>query len=45
MQIHTNTQQGMRFSVDVENNKGIRGYVLEIFNGHFKIPDLGPIGY
>jgi len=22
----------------------VRGYVCEVFNGHFKIPDLGPIG-
>jgi homogentisate 1,2-dioxygenase len=22
----------------------IRGYVLEVFNGHFELPDLGPIG-
>ena len=22
----------------------MRGYVCEVYNGHFKIPDLGPIG-
>jgi homogentisate 1,2-dioxygenase len=23
---------------------GARGYILEVFNGHFTLPDLGPIG-
>ena len=35
-------QQGMRFSVNVFGPS--RGYVCEVFNGHFKLPDLGPIG-
>ena len=35
-------QQGMRFSVNV--NGPSRGYVCEVFNGHFRLPDLGPIG-
>ncbi|RZF41311.1 hypothetical protein LSTR_LSTR000025 [Laodelphax striatellus] len=35
-------QQGMRFSVSVD--KEARGYILEIFNGHFELPNLGPIG-
>lgn len=35
-------QQGMRFSVSVEGPT--RGYVLEVYDGHFKLPDLGPIG-
>lgn len=35
-------QQGMRFSVDVTGPT--RGYILEVFDGHFKLPDLGPIG-
>ncbi|XP_065838067.1 homogentisate 1,2-dioxygenase-like [Oscarella lobularis] len=35
-------QQGMRFSVDVSGPS--RGYILEVFNGHFRLPDLGPIG-
>lgn len=21
-----------------------RGYILEVYDGHFKLPDLGPIG-
>lgn len=35
-------QQGMRFAVNVEGPT--RGYILEVFDGHFKLPDLGPIG-
>lgn len=35
-------QQGMRFTVGVEGPT--RGYILEVFDNHFKLPDLGPIG-
>lgn len=35
-------QRGMQFTVNV--NGPSRGYILEVYNGHFKIPDLGPIG-
>ncbi|KAL5010292.1 hypothetical protein ScPMuIL_012597 [Solemya velum] len=35
-------QQGIRFSVAVSGQA--RGYVLEVFSGHFQIPSLGPIG-
>jgi len=35
--------RGIRFSVDLPDGPS-RGYILEIFQGHFKIPDLGPIG-
>ncbi|XP_067951461.1 homogentisate 1,2-dioxygenase-like [Watersipora subatra] len=35
-------QQGMRFSVGVEGDT--RGYILEVFGGHFQLPNLGPIG-
>ena len=35
-------QQGMRFSVSVSGPS--RGYILEVFNGHFQLPNLGPIG-
>jgi homogentisate 1,2-dioxygenase len=35
-------QQGIRFSVNVTGPP--RGYVLEVFNNHFVLPDLGPIG-
>jgi homogentisate 1,2-dioxygenase len=37
-------QQGMKFHVEGETNKPSRGYILEVFGGHFIIPDLGPIG-
>lgn len=35
-------QRGIRFKVDIDEPS--RGYMLELFSGHFKIPDLGPIG-
>jgi len=35
-------QQGMRFNVEITEPS--RGYILEVFDGHFKLPDLGPIG-
>lgn len=34
--------RGIKFSVEL--TKPIRGYICEVFKGHFKIPDLGPIG-
>lgn len=41
-------QRGIRFKVDPLSSLSpgdfIRGYVLEVFNGHFELPDLGPIG-
>ena len=43
-------QCGMRFSVaigeaaDGESLAGARGYVLEVYGGHFALPDLGPVG-
>lgn len=36
-------QRGHRFSVGLTHGPS-RGYVLEVFSGHFKLPDLGPIG-
>ncbi|OQR80283.1 homogentisate 1 [Tropilaelaps mercedesae] len=35
-------QQGMRFSISVTGPS--RGYVLEVYDGHFVLPNLGPIG-
>ena len=35
--------RGIRFSVALPDGPS-RGYVLEVFNGHFELPDLGPIG-
>ncbi len=36
-------QRGIRFSVDVPST-GARGYVCEVFDGHFVLPPLGAIG-
>jgi homogentisate 1,2-dioxygenase len=43
--------RGIKFTVDIEGNDAeagvkefCRGYVLEVFNGHFELPSLGPIG-
>ncbi len=36
-------QRGMRFSVDLADGPA-RGYALEVFSGHFRLPDLGVIG-
>eukprot|EP00794_Sanderia_malayensis_P000023 gene23-613_t len=35
-------QQGMRFSVHVQGPS--RGYICEVFDAHFELPSLGPIG-
>lgn len=35
-------QMGMRFRVNVAGPT--RGYILEVYDNHFKLPDLGPIG-
>lgn len=38
-------QQGMRFSVGKEKQQEhCRGYILEVFDNHFELPNLGPIG-
>lgn len=41
-------QRGIRFSVDLASSSTVsmeaRGYVLEVYSGHFQLPDLGPIG-
>lgn len=36
--------RGIKFSIDLEAEGPSRGYVLEVFKGHFEIPSLGPIG-
>eukprot|EP01139_Manchomonas_bermudensis_P023450 Amastigsp_a841158_233.p2 type:complete len:436 gc:universal Amastigsp_a841158_233:1352-45(-) len=36
-------QRGFRFSIDLPDGPS-RGYVSEVYEGHFEIPDLGPIG-
>jgi homogentisate 1,2-dioxygenase len=35
--------RGVRFAVSLLDGNA-RGYVLEVFQGHFCLPDLGPIG-
>ena len=35
--------RGVRFRVDLTSGKS-RGYICEIFKGHFNLPELGPIG-
>jgi len=37
-------QRGFRFKVDLLECTAARGYVMEVFNAHFVLPDLGPIG-
>jgi homogentisate 1,2-dioxygenase len=40
-------QRGLTFSINHsvnENGEAYRGYILEVFNGHFRLPELGPIG-
>ena len=35
----------MRFSVGKEKNQDFcRGYILEVFDNHWELPNLGPIG-
>ncbi|KAI9505233.1 hypothetical protein GGI25_002196 [Coemansia spiralis] len=36
-------QRGIRFSVALLDGPS-RGYILEVYDGHFELPDLGPIG-
>lgn len=38
-------QRGIRFRVGALGAQGgMRGYVLEVYSGHFELPDLGPLG-
>lgn len=34
--------RNVRFAV--ESDTPVRGYILEVYSGHFELPDLGPIG-
>ena len=38
----SSAKRGIQFSVVLDGPS--RGYVCEIFKGHFQLPDLGPIG-
>jgi homogentisate 1,2-dioxygenase len=35
--------RGIRFSVFL-NDSSAQGYILEVYDGHFELPELGPIG-
>ena len=35
--------RGIKYRVDLPAGQ-VRGYILEIYDGHFKLPELGPIG-
>ncbi|CAI5723360.1 unnamed protein product [Hyaloperonospora brassicae] len=35
-------QRGIRFTIELDEPS--RGYILEVYNRHFILPDLGPIG-
>lgn len=37
-------QRGIKFKVGLVNCSAARGYILEVYNGHFVLPELGPIG-
>jgi homogentisate 1,2-dioxygenase len=36
--------RGVKFSIDIEGKENVRGWLTELYKGHFLIPDLGPIG-
>lgn len=38
-----NNYYSIRFRVSCEGSE-FRGYILEVYGGHFELPDLGPIG-
>lgn len=35
--------RGIKYRVDLPGG-AVRGYILELYDGHFKLPELGPIG-
>ena len=36
--------RGIRYRVTLPEGEPVRGYILELFQGHFALPELGPIG-
>jgi homogentisate 1,2-dioxygenase len=36
--------RGMRYNVALLDNEPARGYICELYQGHFTLPELGPIG-
>lgn len=37
-------QRGIRYQVAPDDATNARGYILEVYSGHFTLPDLGLIG-
>lgn len=36
--------RGIRYRVTLPQGKPVRGYIIELYQGHFQLPELGPIG-
>jgi homogentisate 1,2-dioxygenase len=36
--------RGVRYRVEVADGESVSGYALELYQGHFRLPELGPIG-
>ena len=36
--------RGIRYRISLPDKEPIRGYILELYQGHFQLPELGPIG-
>lgn len=36
--------RGIRYHISLPDNEPVRGYILELYQGHFTLPELGPIG-
>lgn len=36
--------RGIRYRVSLPDGEPVRGYILELYQGHFSLPELGPIG-
>ncbi|RMD41081.1 hypothetical protein DV735_g4033, partial [Chaetothyriales sp. CBS 134920] len=36
--------RGIRYHVTLKDNEPARGFILELYQGHFQLPELGPIG-
>lgn len=36
--------RGVRYHVRLLGDEPVRGYILELYQGHFQLPELGPIG-
>jgi homogentisate 1,2-dioxygenase len=36
--------RGIRYRVSLPNDEPVRGFILELYEGHFHLPELGPIG-